>query len=91
VQVGCWFIVLLLQLDRYAGLSDIVGSKSGRRLRCKFTRELYIPGYKNLVNLDQDHYILLAKGKVDQNGASHLYSWLAISYSVSSRWHHIQQ
>ena len=91
VRVGCCFIVLLLQLDRYTGLSHIVGSKSGRRLRCKFTRELYIPGYKNLVKLDEDHYILLAKGKVDQNGGSPLQSRLAISYSVSSRWHHRQQ
>ena len=72
MQVGCCFIVSLLQLDRYVGLSHIVGSKSGRRIRCKFTRELYIPGYKDLVKLDEDHYILLAKGKVDQNGASRL-------------------
>lgn len=55
-------------LDRYIGLSHIVGSRTGRRLRCKFWRDRFIPGYEDLVNLDDDNYILLAKGKVDLNG-----------------------
>ncbi|KAI0221795.1 putative ferric-chelate reductase 1 [Lamellibrachia satsuma] len=54
--------------NRYAGLTHMVGTVSQHRVRCKFMRDRYIPGYKNLVNLDDDHYILLAKGKVDNNG-----------------------
>ena len=60
--------MFFVSFQRYVGLTDQEGSNNDRRIRCKFSRERYIPGDKKLVNLDDDHYILLAKGKVNRNG-----------------------
>ena len=64
---------MLVSFQRYVGLTDPEGSRRDRRIRCKFSRERYIPGSNKLVNLDDDHYILLAKGKVDHNGMASIF------------------